>query len=196
MSVTGEARKPNVVVIGIDESEHADYAFQWYMSNVHKEGSKVLLVHAVQYKTVTHPAVTVMSWSPAMMSQAIEKEEKKMSTLVNKWKQKIEELKLDGEIIREEGDPGQAIVKVAQEKRADLIVVGCRGAGTVRRTLMGSVSTFVLHHSHVPVFVCRHKDSHPHHHHHFSIFHHEHHKSSKHDEKEMEVEKKSGSHNE
>ena len=35
--------------------------------------------------------------------------------------------------------------------------------GTVRRTLLGSVSDHVMHHSHVPVLICRHKDDHHHH---------------------------------
>ncbi|KAK3579841.1 hypothetical protein CHS0354_007358 [Potamilus streckersoni] len=161
MSATEEGRKSTVVVMGIDESEHADYAFKWYMDNGHKEGDKVLLVHAAQYKSITNPVMTGMVWSPAMMVEELEREKKKVSRLIKKWKKKMEELKVDGETVWEEGDPGHAIVKVAKEKGADLIVVGCRGAGTVRRTLMGSVSTFVLHHSHVPVFVCRHKGSHP-----------------------------------
>ncbi len=56
------------------------------------------------------------------------------------------------------GVPGHAIVKVAREENADLIVTRCRGLGTIRRTLLGSVSDYVVHHSDVPVIVCRHKD--------------------------------------
>jgi nucleotide-binding universal stress UspA family protein len=39
-----------------------------------------------------------------------------------------------------------------------MIITGTRGMGTVRRTLLGSVSDHVLHHSHVPVIICKHKD--------------------------------------
>lgn len=46
-----------------------------------------------------------------------------------------------------------------------MIVMGTRGMGKVKRTFLGSVSDHVLHHSHVPVIICRHKDDHhPHHH--------------------------------
>ncbi len=51
--------------------------------------------------------------------------------------------------------PGQVIVHVAQESGASMIVVGTRGLGSVRRTLLGSVSDYVLHHAHCPVVVCR-----------------------------------------
>lgn len=57
-------------------------------------------------------------------------------------------------------------MKAAEEAHAQLVIVGSRGHGKVRRTLLGSVSDYVLHHSHVPVIVCRHKDDHHHHGHH------------------------------
>ena len=54
------------------------------------------------------------------------------------------------------GDPGHTVVQKAEEIGADLIVVGNRGHGTIRRTLIGSVSEYILHHSRVPVIICRH----------------------------------------
>lgn len=39
------------------------------------------------------------------------------------------------------------------EQDATLIVMGCRGEGTVRRTILGSVSDYVIHHTHIPVLV-------------------------------------------
>ena len=52
------------------------------------------------------------------------------------------------------------IVKVAEEIRAGLIVMGSRGLGGVRRTLMGSVSDAVVRHAHCPVLIVRrHEDA-------------------------------------
>ena len=47
------------------------------------------------------------------------------------------------------------IVALAEELGADLIVMGCRGLGGVRRALMGSVSDSVVRHAHCPVLVVR-----------------------------------------
>eukprot|EP00794_Sanderia_malayensis_P003630 gene3630-4144_t len=52
-----------------------------------------------------------------------------------------------------DGTPGETIVKIAQENDANVIVMGSRGLGTVRRTLLGSVSDYVLHHAHTPTIV-------------------------------------------
>lgn len=56
--------------------------------------------------------------------------------------------------------PGEAIVKAAHKQHVDLIVTGTRGLGTVRRTILGSVSDYIIHHAHVPVIVCKHEDEH------------------------------------
>ena len=52
--------------------------------------------------------------------------------------------------------PGESIVEQAATEKATLVVMGTRGMGTIRRTVLGSVSDFVLHHVHCPVLICRH----------------------------------------
>ena len=49
------------------------------------------------------------------------------------------------------GLPAEAILDAAKD--ADLIVLGSRGAGGFSRLLMGSVSSQVTHHAHVPVLI-------------------------------------------
>lgn len=51
-------------------------------------------------------------------------------------------------------NPGEGIVKTAIELDADMIIMGSRGLGTIRRTILGSVSDYVVHHANVPVVVC------------------------------------------
>jgi len=50
----------------------------------------------------------------------------------------------------------QAIVQLANEIGAGLIVMGSRGLGGLRRALMGSVSDSVVRHAHCPVLIVRH----------------------------------------
>ena len=51
--------------------------------------------------------------------------------------------------------PGEAIVRMAHDKEATMIIMGTRGLGAIRRTLMGSISDYVVQHAHCPVIVCR-----------------------------------------
>jgi nucleotide-binding universal stress UspA family protein len=53
------------------------------------------------------------------------------------------------------GEPGPSVIKVAEEYNAAYIVTGTRGHGKIRRTILGSVSDYVMHHSHVPVLIYR-----------------------------------------
>ena len=69
---------------------------------------------------------------------------------------------INGEVIRiQGGNPGHQIVHKTKEMNVDILVTGSRGLGKIRRTLMGSVSDFLVHHSHIPVLVYRH-DPHEH----------------------------------
>jgi nucleotide-binding universal stress UspA family protein len=54
-----------------------------------------------------------------------------------------------------EGDPAEAIIEVANEQQADLIVVGNRGLTGIRRFLLGSVSSKVSEHAPCSVMIVR-----------------------------------------
>lgn len=54
-----------------------------------------------------------------------------------------------------DGRPATEIVRAAERWAADLIVVGARGLSTVRRLLIGSVSSEVVDHAPCPVLVAR-----------------------------------------
>lgn len=53
------------------------------------------------------------------------------------------------------GDPADAILRVAEDVGADLIVVGNKGMTGARRFLLGSVPNKVSHHAPCSVFIAR-----------------------------------------
>ena len=54
----------------------------------------------------------------------------------------------------EEGKPGEKICEAAHKEKAMLIVMSSRGSGILRRTVLGSVSNYVIHHTKIPVVLC------------------------------------------
>ena len=54
-----------------------------------------------------------------------------------------------------QGDPADAILDVAEEQRADLIVVGNKGMTGAKRFLLGSVPNKVSHHAPCSVLIIR-----------------------------------------
>ena len=59
------------------------------------------------------------------------------------------------ETLAREGDPADAILDVAEEKGADLIVIGNRGMTGAKRFLLGSVPNKVSHHAPCSVMIIR-----------------------------------------
>ena len=53
------------------------------------------------------------------------------------------------------GDPADALIDVAEQQSADLIVVGNRGMTGVKRFLLGSVPNKVAHHAPCTVMIVR-----------------------------------------
>lgn len=53
------------------------------------------------------------------------------------------------------GEPADVVVDVAEEEKADLIILGTRGLNLAKRIVMGSVSASVLHHAPCSVLVVR-----------------------------------------
>jgi len=60
-----------------------------------------------------------------------------------------------GRFTMEAGIAGEVIVDLAKRESAELIVVGTRGWGKIRRTILGSVSDYVIHHAHCGVLTIR-----------------------------------------
>ncbi len=65
------------------------------------------------------------------------------------------QLQVNHKFYKEEGEAGHKLCHIAKSEHVTLIVMGTRGLGTLRRTILGSVSDYVLHHAHCPVIICR-----------------------------------------
>jgi len=144
----------STVVICMDGSEFADKAFDWYMENVHHPEDNVILCHCVEVHTLT-----VMPMAGAagveMMTKMMEEQKVAAEQYFKKLTEKMKAAHLHGKVKQCHGSPREEILRVAEEEHATMIVSGTRGMGTVRRTLLGSVSDHLVHHAHIPVLICK-----------------------------------------
>ncbi|VDI59089.1 Hypothetical predicted protein [Mytilus galloprovincialis] len=125
-----------------------------------KSAQKRVVVLAMDGSTDAESALQFLFSSfQSLNLQAIEKAFQKETNDAVKLCSQLEELlkkyEIEGKVIRVQGDPGHKIVTTAEECKASLIVLGSRGLGAIRRTILGSVSDYILHHSTVPVLVYR-----------------------------------------
>lgn len=83
----------------------------------------------------------------------MERAQKDGRHLVELYEKKLQDHQVRGSVHFEVGAPGPTVVNAANENRASMVVMGTRGFGVIRRTILGSVSEYVIHHTKVPVTV-------------------------------------------
>jgi len=133
------------IVVGYDGSIYSKKALEKVKVLAEKFGSKVYVVHVVD--------TAVLSLSDVFASPSI------LASLREKAEQLIKEAvqllggNAEGKVL--EGDPAHEIVKFAKEVNASLIVLGSRGLSTIRRVLMGSVSSRVVQESPIDVLIVK-----------------------------------------
>ncbi|OWF56735.1 Stress response protein NhaX [Mizuhopecten yessoensis] len=145
-----------VVLICMDGSKHSDYALKYYRDHIHQQSNRVYVVHCAHYHTEHWQTFSMTPADSAVLQSMIDKDIERISKVVTHLKATIDDLQLTAEIIKVHGNPGHALVEKSKTIGASMIVVGSRGVGTVRRTFLGSVSDYLVHHAHMPVLVCKH----------------------------------------
>lgn len=144
-----------VVVVAIDGSDHAYDALDWYLSNIHRADDTVIGVHCADYSKLQSQPLTLLSSDKSLVTNFLDSEETTVKKVATTFESKVLKNKIDGKFIRINGDPGPGLVEMSRNEKAAMIVMGSRGLGTIRRTLLGSVSSYVMCHASVPVIVCR-----------------------------------------
>jgi nucleotide-binding universal stress UspA family protein len=75
--------------------------------------------------------------------------------LLDQVRKRFQSTGLSADAVIAEGQPAPEIIRVAQRRRADLVVLGSRGMTGVKRFLVGSVSRNVARHAPCSVLVVR-----------------------------------------
>ena len=141
------------IVVGTDGSETAAEAVRQATELAKAHGSKLHLVSA--YEPVAESRMRrERQEAPKDVEQAINPREDVNVTL-EESEQQVRDAGVDVEVHPREGDPADAILDVADEQNADLVVVGNKGMTGARRFLLGSVPNKVSHHSGASVLIVR-----------------------------------------
>lgn len=140
------------IVVGVDGSASSTLAVRWAARDAALRGVPLKLVHIVvpvATPPVGWPEYPVpdgyIQWQETHGKQSLVEAQRLAtdSTVDNGVPEMTTEL-LDSAVV-------PALVDLS--KSAQMMVVGCRGQGAVRRALLGSVSSGLVHHAHCPVTV-------------------------------------------
>lgn len=160
-TVAGSGEPERIIAIAVDASDNARSAYKYYLKHIKRVGDKVCLLHCVEINSILHSSnwySSPLTFNEQMLPTLLKEEEERTKRKLDAFASWLKQDGVSGIVksIHAES-PGPGIVKTAEDISASMIVIGTRGMGKIRRTIMGSVSDYVIHHSHVPVLVCRHE---------------------------------------
>uniref|UniRef100_A0ACD6A0N2 Uncharacterized protein n=1 Tax=Avena sativa TaxID=4498 RepID=A0ACD6A0N2_AVESA len=156
--VTGTGMK---VVAAVDASEESLHALSWALDHVvrlHPGGASLVVVHAQHradhfvYPVAAHGLTYAPTTAMDSMKKAQEENSRKVvARALDLCMQR--QVRATAAVV--EGDPKEAICQAVEDMRADLLVLGSRGLGMVKRALLGSVSDYLAHHACCPVLIVK-----------------------------------------
>jgi nucleotide-binding universal stress UspA family protein len=129
------------ILLATDGSEAAQSATAWIRHLRFPATTDALVV------TVAMPASAGLDVIEALKGDARDVAEAARRVLAEHWP--------EAEARTAEGDPRAVILQMADEWRADLVVLGARGLGAIAGLLLGSVSLGVARHASCPVLVTK-----------------------------------------
>jgi nucleotide-binding universal stress UspA family protein len=141
------------IVVGTDGSETANEAVRQATELAKSVGARIFLVSA--FEPVGNQRLREERQQvPEDMSWMVNEREDVNATL-EKGKEQISGAGIEVETFARQGDPADAILDVAEEQNADLIIVGNKGMSGAKRFLLGSVPNKVSHHAPCSVMIIR-----------------------------------------
>jgi nucleotide-binding universal stress UspA family protein len=141
------------IVVGTDGSETAGEAVRQATELAKAVGASIYLVSA--FEPVGNQRLREERQQvPEDMSWMVNEREDVNATLKEAQEQ-IKEQGIPVETFARQGDPADAILDVAEEQNADLIIVGNKGMSGAKRFLLGSVPNKVSHHAPCSVMIIR-----------------------------------------
>lgn len=135
------------ILVAVDGSDCAKRALEMGIEFAQKFGAKLTAVNVF-----TPPYLPPEPY--ASVSATLEESVRKYGeTVANEAATYVLSKGIQSDWVCATGAPAEIIVDTAQAQGCDLIIVGSRGRGAVKRALLGSVSSRLAHISTVPLLI-------------------------------------------
>jgi nucleotide-binding universal stress UspA family protein len=135
------------ILVAVDGSLHADQALTHAIDLAESQHTRLTLITAV----ADYPTATYLVGGEAT-TRLIDDTIAEAEAILRRARDRVpDDLPVTTKLTRQ--PIRVALMCEIKEGHHDLVVMGSRGRGAVRATLLGSVSHYVLHHSPIPVLV-------------------------------------------
>ena len=137
-----EPPRLGTIIAGIDGSEGSVRALSFAADLATEVGAELLVANAAGPGAIAHPAEVEPHVGVAERREH-----------VKEWCAPLRDRGVEYRTVLVEGDARTALLDVARDREADLLVVGSRGHGPVAKLLLGSVASSLAQHSELPVTI-------------------------------------------
>ncbi|CEP19284.1 hypothetical protein [Parasitella parasitica] len=157
-----------IVAISIDEGS-AEYVFDWAINNfINPASDLVVFLNCRQVDAPIAPYINPTNF----IEEFDDKKKLKSHHLLKTYADKLKPFNIAIRAIALLGDPKVEIIRKVTELKADVLLLGSRQLGSVKRALLGSVSDYCSHNSPCTVIIIKAHPEHPEGKHEYkSIFH-------------------------
>jgi len=145
-----------VVLIAVDASDNARFAVNYYLEEIRRPTDQLVLCHIPEMPDL--PAFSFkagFAFPAEEWTKTLQDINLKIKQLEDTYQNLLTPKKVQFRMCSEQNkSPGQGIIQTSEVEKANIVIIGTRGLDRLRRTLLGSVSDYVVRHSKVPVLVC------------------------------------------
>ncbi|CAL5393262.1 unnamed protein product [Camellia sinensis] len=147
-----------VMVVGIDDSEHSFYALEWVLEHFFNPPKnsvfKLVVVHA---KSAPSSVIGLAGPASGDVIPIIEADLKKAAQRVAEKAKSLYNSKSveDATVEVVDGDARNVMCDAVDKHHASVLVLGSHGYGAFKRAVLGSVSDYCSHHAHCSVMIVK-----------------------------------------
>jgi nucleotide-binding universal stress UspA family protein len=153
--VRGRPHKTGRVLVAIDGSDGSRAALRFLSISELERESRVTLLRVLPPAVAAAPRRSARSLDDRNLGEDERKHHAEAETLLRDAAATLADSRRSIEHLVAHGDAAREIVKIAQSRDVDLVILGARGLRTLGRLLLGSVSETVLHQASRPVIIVR-----------------------------------------
>lgn len=147
------------ILVGIDGSDKSLEAADYSITLAKNMGAQLIILNVLETEPWYYGEKAYEWASPEELDKVYESEKTKIHKILDDIKQKAKLASIPSKteilMIPRTEDAVKPIVKYAEDKEIDLIVVGTRGRTGIKSMLLGSVASGVVTYAHCPVIVVK-----------------------------------------